>query len=135
MQRLVERSAQATGTLLVASGGLIAPAAAGLGSSLPLAAALFAVALLLYAGREDFAALGRVAGYHVGPVLRVAWVGAVLAALVVIAARGASPGELLAYGGLFGLLGMVNYFLRPVYGLLLAAGRYVTRSRKGGRQL
>lgn len=135
MQRLVERSAQVTGVLLLASVGLIAPGLVGLGASLPLATFLLVPTVLLFAGREEFDAIGQVGGLPLGLVLRVAWVGPLLSAGIVVYAGGASPGEIQAYGGICGLLGMANYFLRPVYGLLFAAGRYLARSLEGGRQL
>lgn len=48
------------------------------------------------------------------------WLGPAVAALVTVAAllMGASPGEYQALGGLVGLLGVFNLFLRPVYRLL-----------------
>ena len=46
------------------------------------------------------------------------WLGPAAAAVVVVAFLDASPDEVQALGGLVGLVGMVNYFLRPVYHLL-----------------
>lgn len=134
MQRLALRSVQLTAALLVASFALIGPGLAGLGASLPLALVVLAAAALLFAVRDDLAAVGHVGWIPLGATLRVAWAGPLLAAVIVILAGGASPGELQAYGGLCGLVGMVNYFLRPVYGLLYAAGRYVGRALGGTRQ-
>lgn len=133
MQRLALRSVQLTAILLVASVALIGPALAGLGASIPLAVVLFGAGALLFAGRRDLGAIGIVRWIPLGPTLRVAWIGPLLAALIALLASGASPGELQALGGLCGLAGMVNYFLRPVYGLLVAAGRYVRRTVDGAR--
>ena len=126
---------QVTGALLLGSVGLIAPGLVGLGASLPLVVLLLATAVLLFAAREEGHGFGRGHGLPLGPVLRVAWVGPLLSAGIVVYAAGATPGELQAYGGICGLLGMANYFLRPVYGLLFAAGRYLSRSLAGGRGL
>lgn len=134
MQRLALRSVQLTAALIVASVALIGPGLAGLGASLPLALIILAVAAILVAARDELAEIGYVGWIPLGATLRVAWAGSLLAGVVVLVAGGASPGELQAYGGLCGLVGMVNYFLRPVYGLLYAAGRYVGRALGGTRQ-
>lgn len=134
MQRLALRSVQLTAAMLVASVALIGPGLAGLGASLPLGVVLLAAGALLFAGREEIAAIGRVGWVPLGAMLCVAWAGLALAAAVALLASDASPGELQAYGGLCGLLGMLNYFLRPIYGLVYAAGRYVSRTLDGSRQ-
>lgn len=133
MQRLALRSTQLTAVLLVASVALIGPGLAGLGGSLPLAFAFLAAAVLLFLVRERLGSVGHVGWIRLGEVARVAWVGPAIAAVLLLGAGGASPGELQALGGLCGLLGMLNYFLRPVYGILYAAGRYVSRAVDGTR--
>ena len=56
---------------------------------------------------------------------------AVLAALPVVLEPTASAEELQALGGIVGLVGMVNYFLRPVYLLLYSLVQAVQgRGRK-----
>jgi hypothetical protein len=133
MQRLALRSTQLTAVFLVASVALIGPALAGVGASLPLALLLAVAVTLLYVGRADIAAVGWVGWIPLGPTLRVAWLGAILALVLVVVSLGATTGELQAYGGLCGLAGMVNYFLRPLYGLVIAAWRYVDRALGGTR--
>ena len=134
MQVPARRSTQLTAVLLVASLALIAPGLLGLGASVLLGAMLLAAAIGLFAWRRPLASVGPVGWVAIGPMLGVAWLGPALAGLLVLVASGATPGELQAYGGLLGLLGMLNYFLRPVYGLLYGAGRYVSRALGDGRQ-
>lgn len=133
MQRLALRSTQLTAVLLVASVALILPGLAGLGGTLPLALLFLSAAILLLVARESLASVGRVGWIPLGAAARVAWIGPTIAGLLLLLAGGASPGELQALGGLCGLLGMLNYFLRPVYGIVLAAGRYVSRAIDGTR--
>jgi len=111
----------AAGVVLVVAG------AAGLGGSVPLLAALVALALGLYAGRDRLAALPRTVGHDLGAYGRDGWVAPLLAAAAVAVAGETSPAELQAVGGLLGLAGMINYFLRPVYHGLVAVGRYAGR--------
>lgn len=131
MRHWPDRLLQATAVLLFASATLIAPALAGLGTSLPLAVGLAVLAVVLFAVRERLAELGPVARVPVGGYLVVAWVAPLVGAAAVVLLPGATPGELQALGGLLGLLGMANYFLRPVYALVLGAVRAVDR-RVGG---
>lgn len=133
MQRLALRSTQLTAVLLVASVVLIVPGLAGLGASLPLALLLLAAAIALLLARESLASVGRIGWIPFGALGRVAWIGPAVAGVLLLVAGGASPGELQAYGGLCGLFGMLNYFLRPVYGIVYAAGRYVSRAVGGTR--
>lgn len=133
MQRLALRSTQLTAVLLVASVVLILPGLAGFGGSLPLAFALLVAAVPLFLVSEQLASVGRVGWVPLGAVGSVAWIGPTIGGVLLLVAGGASPGELQAYGGLCGLLGMLNYFLRPVYGILYAAGRYVSRAIDGAR--
>jgi hypothetical protein len=117
---LREETFRMTVVLVAASLALIIAGAGGIGGSLALAALLVVVAGLL-----SVVALGvddgpEVLGHDLGRYAKVLWVGALIAALLVVVARDATPGELQALGGLVGLLGMVNYFLRPVYRLAYA---------------
>jgi hypothetical protein len=56
-----------------------------------------------------------VMGNDLGGYGTVLWLGPVVAIVVCLLAFGATPSELQSLGGLVGLAGMVNYFLRPVY--------------------
>lgn len=114
-------SRHATTTLLVTSVVLIGPALAGVGSVPALVVALVALTGLLRAGRETLAQLPTVVGYDLGGHARHSWVGVLVGAAVVLGTLGSPAAELQAYGGLAGLVGMVNYFLRPLYLSIVAA--------------
>lgn len=105
-------------TLVLLAGGLplIAAGTAGVAASATLVAGLVALA----------AALAVVGTRAVDTVwTRVdrrafvadLWAGPLLAGLLVLLSLDAHPGEVQALGGLVGLAGMCNYFLRPVYHL------------------
>ncbi len=106
---------------------LIGLSLAGVGASLPLALALGAASVAAFLGRDSLPTVGRVLGHDLDRYLRDAWTALGLAALTVLLGTGATPGELQALGGLLGLLGMVNYFLRPAY---LLAIELVERLRR-----
>jgi hypothetical protein len=106
-----------TAGLLVASVCLIAPGLGSLGASLPLGLALLALGGSLAAVRRRIAFAAVVAGHDIDPYLTALWFGPLAAGVVCLGSLGASPAELQALGGLLGLVGMANYFLRPVYRL------------------
>lgn len=128
MSALAHRTQRLTVVLLVASVSLIVPGLGGLGASFPLAVGLAAVAGLLFAARDELAAATRRRRLSLGSYFRELWVGPLVAAVVALAMLGASPGEVQALGGLCGLVGMLNYFLRPIYAALVGLGRYVGRT-------
>ncbi|MEF8936522.1 MAG: hypothetical protein V5A32_01095 [Halovenus sp.] len=109
------RSRRFTWVLLFASATLILPALLGSGATVPLAAALASFAGALGLLRERLATLPTVVGYDLGLYGRDCWIGAAVGSAITLAFLGASSGELRALGGLAGLVGMVNYFLRPLY--------------------
>jgi drug/metabolite transporter (DMT)-like permease len=117
-----EPEIRATVVALAAAAVLVAAGTAGVGAS-PLfvvGAALLAVPLWPLG-----AALADTAWQRVDPHAFAAdlWLGPVVAALVVAAFLDATPDEVQALGGLVGLVGMANYFLRPVYRLLYGLAR------------
>lgn len=114
------RSQRATVVLLIASALLIVPGLLGIGATLPLAAVLAGLAGALWALREQLTALPTVVGYDLGWYARDSWAGAFFGVIIVLGTLGAPPPELRAFGGIVGLIGMVNYFLRPLY-LFVAA--------------
>ena len=105
---------QVTALCLVAAGILLALGAAGVPASIPLFALLVVLSAGLYYTRPD-AGVGRVAGIDVDGLLSTLWLAPALSALTIVFEPTASPAELQALGGLVGLAGMLNYFLRPVY--------------------
>jgi hypothetical protein len=134
MESLARLATQVTAVFLAASVALIGPAVAGLGSSIPLGLGLLVLGLGLEVGVRQ---ANRVDGRTNIPVwvgLRTVPLGLVVAALVGLGSLGATPGELQAIGGLCGLLGMSNYFLRPVYGLVAGAIRYLRPPAETGRR-
>jgi hypothetical protein len=106
---------RATFVLVVVSLCLIPAGLAGLGASLPFALALGTLAAVLLALRDRLDAGPAVSGEALSEFGVLLWTGPAIAAAVCLAFLGATPAELQALGGLAGLVGMSNYFLRPVY--------------------
>ncbi|MBV0902457.1 hypothetical protein [Haloarcula salina] len=104
-----------TALLLVAAALAIGLGVGGVGASLPVVAGFLALSGGLYALRPDPDRFGPVAGIHVGDILHSLWLAPLLVAAVLVVRLSATPGEVQAIGGLLGLAGMANYFLRPVY--------------------
>ena len=116
MQAWRERTLAFTFVMLAASTALIGPSLLGLDGSGPVLGVLLAVGAVLAALRPAIANLPAVLGQEVGVYARELWLGPVIAVvMVVLLAPGASAGELQSVGGLAGLVGMFNYFLRPLY--------------------
>lgn len=111
-----ERTLAFTFVMLAASVALIVPGFFGLDGSGEVLGVLLAIGALLAAVRPAIADLPPVMGHEIGVYLRELWLGPVIGvAMVPLLAPGASAGELQSIGGLAGLIGMVNYFLRPLY--------------------
>jgi len=104
-----------TVVFLATSVALIVPGLAGVGASPPLAAALAVLAGGLFAVRDQLASLVESVGYGLSTYAGDLWLAPLLGAFVVLVVLDASPAELQTVGGLAGLVGMGNYFLRPVY--------------------
>ena len=117
-----EPEVRLTLALLAGSAVLIGVGTAGVGGSVALVAALAALAVLANVGGRALldSAWRRVDLHAYAADL---WVGVLVAAVAVAAVPDATPGEVQALGGLVGLAGMVNYFLRPVYRLVYGLGR------------
>lgn len=112
-----EETFRATVVLLAASLTLIGPGIAGLGGSLGLAVAQVALAAVLFVGRDRLGTGPSALGHDLGYYGEVLWLGPLVGAAVTVLGLTATPAELQALGGLVGLAGMANYFLRPVYRL------------------
>jgi len=122
-----EPEVRLTLALLAGAGALVALGTAGVGGSLVLVVALAALTVLASLAGDE---LRDTAWRRVDPHAYVAdlWVGFFVAGVAVLLFLDATPGEVQALGGLVGLVGMLNYFLRPVYRILFALGRRIARS-------
>lgn len=109
---------------LVAALLLIVTGRLGFGAS-PLVVLVFAgIAAITWLARFDLRRVRSRLGVQLGRYLAVTWAGPLLAIAITLVGFDAGPGELEALGGLIGLVAMVNYFLRPVYYAVAAAGRW-----------
>lgn len=115
MERWRLLSLRITFVLIVVSVALIVPALLGFGATTYVAAGLVLLSGGLWLVRDHLGKLPIVMGYDLGWYARDCWIGALIGAAIVLPFLGASAGELQALGGLSGLLGMVNYFIRPLY--------------------
>lgn len=106
---------QVTVLLLVAAALAIGLGVASVGASLPIVVGLLVLTAVLYAARPDEDRFGSVAGVDVDGIVQSLWVAPLVTALPLLVRLSATPGEVQAIGGLLGLAGMANYFLRPVY--------------------
>ena len=114
---------RATAVLLAAGVLLVAAGTAGVTGSLALVAALVLVGVALYVLTEQLDPSG--SGVVVRALVADLWLGPFLAAAVAGFYLGATAGEVQALGGLLGLAGMCNYFLRPFYHVLYGLARRV----------
>ena len=118
-----EMTFRLTVVLLLASVLVIAPGLAGIGGSVMLVGGALAVAGGLYGIRDRLRAAPQVGTHNLGYYGDALWMGGVVAAAVFLLGISATPGELRALGGIVGLVGMANYFLRPLYRLLVVLFR------------
>ncbi|MBX0295668.1 hypothetical protein [Haloarcula nitratireducens] len=124
---------QVTMLLLVAGFMLLALGLAGAPSSIQLAIVLCGLGAALYVTRPGEGEVGYVAGIDVDSLLSALWLAPIIAAVPLVFEVGATGEEVQALGGMLGLIGMANYFLRPVYLLLYGLVRSV-RGGRGGEQ-
>lgn len=117
-----EPEVRLTLALLAGAAVLVALGTLGVGGSVFLVAGVAALAVALVALGEALldSPWRRIDPHGFAADL---WVGVLVAAVAVAAFPGANPGEVQALGGLIGLAGMCNYFLRPVYRLAYGVGR------------
>jgi len=128
MEMAIERATmQVTAICLVASAMVLALGLAGATGSLVLVGLFLALSAGLYYSRPP-SSVGTVYGLDVDALFETLWLAPAVAAVPVLVELGASPGEMQALGGLLGLVGMANYFLRPVY--LLGYGLAASLTRK-----
>jgi hypothetical protein len=131
METAIQRgSLQVTAVCLVASAMVLALGLVGATATPLLVVVFLAFAVGLYYSRPD-AAVGTVYGLDIDGLLDSLWLTPAVAALPLLVELGASPGEMQALGGILGLVGMANYFLRPVYLLAYDLAVSVTGRRRG----
>lgn len=129
MQQLEDWVLSVTYIFLTASILLIGSSLLGLGGDGPVLGVLLALGAVLAATRQNLENAPPLFGYRVGRFARDLWLGPVIAvALVFLIKPGASAAELQAIGGIAGFLGMLNYFIRPLYFLGIRLGRRVVPS-------
>lgn len=133
MTRLREYTLALTFIFLTASVSLLVPGLLGIAASGPVFAVVLAGAAVLSALRPQLGDLPEMSGYPVGIYLREIWLGPVIAVvLVLLIEPNATAAELQAIGGIAGFLGMVNYFVRPLYLFLISqVYRLVPTDRTG----
>lgn len=131
MERAIDDAvAELSALLLAASFALIGASLLGVGGTIGLAAVFAITTVALFLVREH---LGDLAASYplLARTLSDLWIGTTAATVTVLVALGATPGELQTLGGLIGLAGMLNYFVRPLYRLLYRAGRWVAEATGG----
>lgn len=126
MQEYHDRALSFTYILLTAATLLIGCSFLGLSGDGPVLGVLLALGAVLAAAREQLEAIPSVIGYRVGRFARDLWLGPVIAVVLVFLVKpGATPEELQAIGGMAGVIGMGNYFLKPVYLYLIRLAKRV----------
>lgn len=118
MERWQERTLRLTVVLVVASLVLIVPGLAGIAASPLLVGGVLLLSIAGFAVRERLAVLPEVFGHRLGRYGQDLWLGPLVVLVALLLVPGASPEELQALGGIVGFVGMINYFLRPVYFLV-----------------
>jgi len=113
---------RATVILLTAGLSLVAVGTAGVAASLPLVLASVVLAGVTRVV-TDAVEVPATDGVTVRTVATDLWIGPALAAVVLVLWLDATPGEVQALGGMVGLVGMLNYFLRPFYHLIYELGQ------------
>jgi len=121
---------QVTALCLIASGMVLALGVAGVQSTPALVGFLVVLSVGLYLTRPSIS-VGHVLKFDVDSLLRSLWLAPLVAALPLVVELGATPGEMQALGGLLGLAGMANYFLRPVYLLVYDVVEKLTDGNNG----
>lgn len=125
-------SLAATIHLLLAGLLLVGVGVAGLGGSPWLVLVFLGVTAVLFAARDRLPAAGRVARVDTDRLVADVWIATALAATTTVLALDATPDELTALGGILGLVAMANYFLRPVYYVVLSLVESVVESARAG---
>lgn len=129
MERVRILARRATGVCIVASILLLTPAVAGASASVLLTVALAGGGLLCVSARSRLQALPSVGRLRPARYAQDLWLSLFLAAAVLVAFPDATTRELQTLGGVTGFVGMMNYFVTPVYLFV-----YSQVARLSGRQ-
>jgi hypothetical protein len=120
MLRELDRAVARLSALLLLAGFLIIGAGLlELESGPVIFGPLLAVAVALWLARDAIPVVQRYPRWALSDLGSELWLTPLVAASVVIAAPGATPGELQAIGGLVGLAALLIFVLRPLYRLLV----------------
>jgi hypothetical protein len=131
METAIRRgTTQVTVVCLVASAIVLSLGLVGATATPVLVGLLLVLAAALYRTRPD-TAVGLVAGVDIDGLLETLWLAPAIAAVPLVLELGATPAEMQALGGLLGLAGMVNYFLRPLYLVVYSVVATLARVRDG----
>lgn len=131
METAIRRgTTQVTVVFLVASAIVLALGLVGATATLVLVFLLVGLSAALYRTRPE-TAVGTVVSVDVDRLLETLWLAPAVAAVPLVIELGATPAEMQALGGLLGLAGMVNYFLRPLYLVVYGIVATLTRERDG----
>lgn len=114
MTALRTMALQVTVLCLVGGGLLLVFGLAGVSGSLLLGGLFLVLSVGLYATRPS-PSVGPIAGLDIDSIIKALWLAPTVAAIPLFLEPGATPAEMQALGGMVGLVGMANYFLRPFY--------------------
>lgn len=131
METAIRRgTTQVTVVFLVAAGIVLALGLVGARATPFIVAVCVGLACGLYLTRPD-TELGGVLGVDIDGLLETLWLAPAVAAVPLVFELGATAAEMQALGGLLGLAGMVNYFLRPLYLVVYSVAAALSRQLEG----
>jgi hypothetical protein len=105
---------QLTTVCLIGGGLLLVLGLADVSGSVFIGGLFIVLSVGLYATRPS-ASVGPIVGVDIDSILNIVWIAPTVAAIPLFLEPGATPAEMQALGGIVGLVGMTNYFLRPIY--------------------
>lgn len=126
MLRALDRAvAQLSALLLLAGLLLVGAGVLGIAAGPMLFAPLLAATVALYLARDAFPRVEPFPDWALADLGGDLWLAPLVAASAMAVAPNASPGELQTIGGLLGLVGILNYFLRPLYRFVIRLAQRV----------
>lgn len=126
MLRALDRAvAQLSALVLLAGLCLVGAGVLGVAAGPVLFAPLLAATVALYLAREILPRVELVRDWALADLGEDLWLAPLIGAAAMAVAPNATAGELQSIGGLLGLAALLNYFLRPIYRLLVRLARRV----------